>query len=95
MTTSKKSAARPKPPAPNKPRPAPKPRLPLCKTIFSYEAGETDELSFEAGETIEIVKEGGFISKAFQLAFQIIGMKEQYIIFAPLLCKASLTLLIR
>lgn len=47
-------AGRPKP----KPRPPPKPSLPKCKTLYNYEAQDTDELSFVAGEEIEIVKEG-------------------------------------
>ena len=58
MTSSKTAAARPKPRAPAKPRLAPKPKLPMCKSIYAYDAAETDELSFGAGETIEIVKEG-------------------------------------
>jgi len=46
-------AGRPKP----KPRPPPKPSLPKCKTLYNYEAQDTDELSFVQGEEIEIVKE--------------------------------------
>lgn len=58
MTSSKTAAARPKPPAPAKPKPAVKPKFPMCKTIYGYEAAETDELSFQAGEVVEIVKQG-------------------------------------
>eukprot|EP00794_Sanderia_malayensis_P009899 gene9900-10912_t len=57
VTSSKTAAARPKPRAPAKPKLAPKPRLPMCKAIYDYDAAETDELNFKTGETIEIVKE--------------------------------------
>jgi len=47
-------AGRPKP----KPRPPPKPTThPQCRTLFAYDAQDTDELSFNAGEQIDILKE--------------------------------------
>ncbi|NP_001118234.1 amoeboid myosin I [Strongylocentrotus purpuratus] len=45
-------AGRPKP----KPQP-PAPSRPKCRTIYPYDAGDTDELSFGEGETIEIILE--------------------------------------
>uniref|UniRef100_T1JDZ8 Myosin motor domain-containing protein n=1 Tax=Strigamia maritima TaxID=126957 RepID=T1JDZ8_STRMM len=42
---------RPKPPS--RPRPA----LPKCKTLYAYDAFDTDELSFQENQIIEIVKE--------------------------------------
>nr|XP_054756571.1 unconventional myosin-Ie-like [Lytechinus pictus] len=45
-------AGRPKP----KPQPPP-PSRPKCRTIYAYDAGDTDELSFREGETIEIITE--------------------------------------
>lgn len=47
---------RPKP----KPKPPAKPSLPKCKTLYVYDAQDTDEISFNAGELIEIIKEGEF-----------------------------------
>lgn len=49
-----------RPPAPNRPKPGlpPKPSLPKCRTLFAYDAQDTEELSFNAGETIEVLKEG-------------------------------------
>ncbi|CAH1796060.1 unnamed protein product [Owenia fusiformis] len=46
-------------PAPNKPKPKPKPKptLPTCKTLYAYDAQDTDELSFNEGDIIEILKE--------------------------------------
>jgi len=43
-------AGRPKPPPKN-------PALPKCKTLYAYDAQDTDELSFNEGDTIEILKE--------------------------------------
>ena len=43
---------------PAKPVPAPKPRLPMAKTLYCYEPQEADELTFVEGEMIEIIKEG-------------------------------------
>lgn len=47
-------AGRPKP----KPTPKPKPSLPKCRTLYAYDAQDTDELSFNEGDVIEILKEG-------------------------------------
>lgn len=44
---------RPKP----KPRPPPKPNQPQARTLYAYDAQDTDELSFNAGDLIEILKE--------------------------------------
>lgn len=49
-------------PAPGAGRPKPKPQpkvpsLPKCKTLYAYDAQDTDELSFNEGDVIEIVKE--------------------------------------
>ncbi|XP_071795334.1 unconventional myosin-Ie-like [Asterias amurensis] len=46
-----------KPPARPKPKPLPKPKLVTCRTLYSYDAQDTDELSFGPGETIEILTE--------------------------------------
>lgn len=32
--------------------------LPQCKTLYAYDAQDTDELSFNEGDIIQIVKEG-------------------------------------
>ena len=47
-------AGRPKP----KPTPKPKPSVPQARTLYAYDAQDTDELSFNEGDTIDIVKEG-------------------------------------
>uniref|UniRef100_A0A915JUR4 Uncharacterized protein n=1 Tax=Romanomermis culicivorax TaxID=13658 RepID=A0A915JUR4_ROMCU len=49
-----------KKPAPGGGRPKPRPpplNLPKCRTLYSYEAQATDELTFETGDIIEIMKE--------------------------------------
>jgi SH3 domain. len=60
--TRRGSSHRKAPPPPQsrpvKPKPAPKPRLPMCKTLYAYDPHEADELAFTEGEMIEIVKEG-------------------------------------
>jgi len=43
---------RPKPPA------KPKPTLPQCKAIYSYEAQDTDELSFAVNDMLTVIKQG-------------------------------------
>ena len=64
--TRQSSKHRKAPPPPQsrsvKPRPAPKPRLPMCKTLYAYEPQEADELTFAEGEMIEIVNEGMYCS---------------------------------
>ncbi|KAJ8287983.1 hypothetical protein COCON_G00006420 [Conger conger] len=40
-----------------KPAPKPKPRSPQCRTLYAYDAQDTDELSFNADDIIEIVTE--------------------------------------
>ena len=54
----KPGAGRPKP----KPTPKPKPSLPSCKTLYAYDAQDTDELSFNEGDLIEILKEGSCLT---------------------------------
>ena len=58
---SKKGNSR-RPPAPGRPKPKPglppKPSLPKCRTLYAYDAQDTEELSFNAGEIIELLKEG-------------------------------------
>lgn len=51
-----------RPPAPSRPKPGlpPKPSLPQCRTLYAYDAQDTEELSFNAGETLEVLKEGWF-----------------------------------
>ncbi|XP_076333550.1 unconventional myosin-Ie-like [Tachypleus tridentatus] len=46
-------------PGGGKPKPPtkPKPALPQCRTLYAYDAQDTDELSFEAGVLIGIVKQ--------------------------------------
>ncbi|WAQ98849.1 MYO1E-like protein [Mya arenaria] len=53
------SGVKPKPGA-GRPKPTPKPKpasLPQCRTLYAYDAQDTDELSFNEGEIIDIVKE--------------------------------------
>jgi len=45
-------------PGGGRPKPLkPKPTLPKCRTLYSYDAQDTDELSFAENDIIEIVKE--------------------------------------
>ena len=60
-TSSHRRAPPPPQARPGKPKPAPKPRLPMCKAIYAYDPQEADELAFTEGEMIEIVKEGIFV----------------------------------
>ena len=49
-----------RPPAPGRPKPGlpPRPSLPKCRTLYAYDAQDTEELSFNAGEVVDILKEG-------------------------------------
>ncbi|CAB4031943.1 Unconventional myosin-Ie, partial, partial [Paramuricea clavata] len=48
-----------RPPAPGRPKPGlpPRPSLPKCRTLYAYDAQDTEELSFNAGEVVDILKE--------------------------------------
>lgn len=54
-----------RPPAPGRPKGKPglppKPSLPKCRTLYAYDAQDTEELSFNAGEVLEVLKEGTFV----------------------------------
>ncbi|MBN3294063.1 MYO1E protein, partial [Polypterus senegalus] len=39
------------------PKPKPVPRAPQCRTLYAYDAQDTDELSFNADDIIEIIRE--------------------------------------
>ncbi|XP_072284752.1 unconventional myosin-Ie-like [Pyxicephalus adspersus] len=39
------------------PKPKPQPQLPLCRTLYAYDAQDTDELSFNANAVLEIIRE--------------------------------------
>lgn len=73
MTRQSSNKHRKAPPPPSaravKPRPAPKPRLPMCKALYAYEPQEADELTFAEGDMIEIVNEGTihFVFISFRL----------------------------
>ena len=49
-----------KPPPKKRAKPpiASKPRLPMCRALYDYDATDTDELTFREGDLIEIVKKG-------------------------------------
>lgn len=60
MAGVKRQSCRQSRPAPGGGRPkptAPKPALPKCRTLYAYEAQDTDELSFSENEIIQIVKQ--------------------------------------
>ncbi|XP_047141172.1 unconventional myosin-Ie isoform X1 [Hydra vulgaris] len=56
-STVKRVAPSPPTSQPPKPVPAPKPRLPMAKTLYTYDPQEADELKFVEGDIIEIIKE--------------------------------------
>ena len=56
MSRPAPAAGRPRPAA--KPKPAARPALPQCRTLYAYDAQDTDELSFNEGDIIDIIQEG-------------------------------------
>lgn len=46
------------PPKKRKPQIATKPKLPMCRAIYDYDATDTDELTLKEGDLLELVKKG-------------------------------------
>jgi myosin-1 len=55
---ARKSIAQAPRPLPGGGRPKPARALPKCRTLYDYEAQDTDELAFRSGDLIEILSEG-------------------------------------
>ena len=68
MKTPNTGIKKPPPKKRAKPPIASKPKLPMCRALYDYDATDTDELTFREGDLIEIVKkdESGWWSGKFK-----------------------------